>query len=86
MLGIYGFTSAERFVLASEVEGESGYPYQHMDAYDVETDDINSVVQQIKERLATTKSDAVTSAGTLVSVFKPVGPRLRAVKQPVKSS
>jgi hypothetical protein len=81
MLGIYGFTSAERFVLNEGGEGASEYPYRYMDAYDVETDDIDNVVRQ-----AAAKSGALTDAGTLITVFKPLGPRLRALKQPVKAA
>jgi hypothetical protein len=78
ILRIKGFTSAERFVLNDGSVSDTNYPFRYMDAYDVETDDIESVVRQIKERQKSAKSDGVTDEGTVVTVFKPLGPRLRA--------
>src|ERR1700689_1248492 len=76
ILGIEGFSSAERFVLCDRAGAPPEYPFRHRDAYDVATNDTDYGVQKIRDRQAAEKSDAVTTAGILVTVFKPLGPRL----------
>jgi hypothetical protein len=74
LVALEGFQSARRFRLTrSLVEGEN-YPY--MAIYEIETDDLDSVLQnlvQVAESERLTMSDSIDTANTRAVVFEEFG-------------
>jgi hypothetical protein len=85
VVAIEGFTSAQRFCLASTVIGEQGFPY--LAIYEIETDDVAAVVARLYSRIGT---DAMVISEALdlnasALVYEEMGPSVQVAPQNQRS-
>lgn len=72
VLKIEGIRSAERFELSAAQRGDPPYPFEYLALYWIETDDLPSVVAELKRRSGTARMPLTEAlaADKLVYLFK----------------
>jgi len=90
VLGVPGFVAAQRFRLAAVQYDQSGpgrpqetsdvgkHPYKYLSLYEVETDDLASVLKEVKKREAETWviSDTLDISDFSTSIFEVIGDKI----------
>jgi hypothetical protein len=95
VLGVPGFVAAQRFRLAPVQYDQSGpdrpqekgdvgkHPYKYLSLYELETDDLASVLKEVKKREAETWviSDTLDVSDFSTAIFEMIGDKVRGERR-----
>ncbi|MBI3758628.1 MAG: hypothetical protein HY269_02600, partial [Deltaproteobacteria bacterium] len=80
VLNVPGIVAAQRFRLADKQMGDKN-PYKYFAVYEVETDDLNKVISELKARVGTAEmvmSDAIDVQNVGAFFFEPIIEKVQA--------
>ena len=80
VLNVPGIVAAQRFRLADKQMGDKN-PYKYFAVYEVETDDLNKVISELKSRVGTAEmvmSDAIDIQNVGAFFFEPIIEKVQA--------
>jgi hypothetical protein len=79
LLNVPGVVSAQRFKLAEKQRSSDPLPYRYMAVYEIETDDLASLIEIGKQRAGTPAmpgSDALDRNSMALWYLEPMGPKV----------